>query len=97
MADSIHTQESTSEAHSSATRTLSTWVEDLTLTSVPDEIKTRVKHLILDGIGCALVGARLPWSAKARDAITKIEAPGRCTIFGWNQVWFELSTPLTQM
>jgi aconitate decarboxylase len=97
MADSIHTQESKSEAHCSATRTLSTWVEDLPLTSVPDEIRTRVKHLILDGIGCALVGARLPWSAKARDAITKIEAPGRCTIFGWNQVCFKPSTRLTQI
>jgi hypothetical protein len=35
-----------------------------------------------------MVGARLPWSGKARDAITRMETPGKCTVFGWNQVCF---------
>jgi aconitate decarboxylase len=34
------------------------WIDGLELTSVPHEIKTRLKHLILDGIACSLVGAR---------------------------------------
>ena len=33
-----------------------------TLGDVPDSVQERAKHLILDGIGCAIVGAQLPVS-----------------------------------
>ncbi|KAB8067828.1 hypothetical protein BDV29DRAFT_162959 [Aspergillus leporis] len=41
------------------------------------------QYLILDGIACALVGARLPWSETAAQAVFAMESPGPCTIYGW--------------
>ncbi|GKZ90273.1 hypothetical protein AnigIFM59636_001953 [Aspergillus niger] len=67
------------------THTLSTWLEDLTPESIPVEVRERAKYLILDGLACALLGARLPWSVKAHDAITTIEGQGKCTVIGWNE------------
>ena len=67
------------------------WASRLELKDIPEDIKTRTKYLILDGIACALVGAQLPWSRTATQALIKIEGLGNCTLFGWNQV---LSSPL---
>ena len=41
---------------------LSSWLANTTLDDVPATVRERAKHLILDGIACALVGAQLPWS-----------------------------------
>jgi hypothetical protein len=68
------------------TEILSSWIESLTWESVPEEIKTRTKHLLLDSIGCAMLGARLPWSTAARNALVEIEGSGACSIFGWEEV-----------
>ena len=67
------------------------WVKSIELQDVPEEIRTHTKYLILDGIGCALVGAKLPWSRTATEAILKMEGPGNCTVFGWDQVWISLT------
>ncbi|OJZ90093.1 hypothetical protein ASPFODRAFT_43460 [Aspergillus luchuensis CBS 106.47] len=80
-----HTAPPATSTDSSVTRTLSTWLEELTPDSIPIEIRTRAKYLILDGLACALLGARLPWSVKAHDAITAIEGRGNCTVIGWNE------------
>ena len=65
---------------------VSNWVDTIRLEDVPEEVKTNAKHLILDGIGCALVGAQLPWSKTAVNGVLGMEGPGNCTLFGWNQV-----------
>ena len=36
---------------------LATWVAEVSLSDVPPEVVERAKHLLLDGIGCALIGA----------------------------------------
>ncbi|KAH9208834.1 hypothetical protein DL95DRAFT_428481 [Leptodontidium sp. 2 PMI_412] len=36
---------------------LSLWLSPLTLSDIPESIKTRAKYLLLDGVGCALVAA----------------------------------------
>ncbi|PYH32005.1 MmgE/PrpD family protein [Aspergillus neoniger CBS 115656] len=74
-----HTASPATSTGSSVTRTLSTWLEELTPDSIPIEIRTRAKYQILDGLACALLGARLPWSVKAHNAITAIEGRGKCT------------------
>ena len=38
--------------------------------TIPHSMIERAKHLILDGIACGLVGARVPWSKAAFDAIS---------------------------
>ena len=64
---------------------LAEWLQHLRLDAVPDEVKARAKHLILDGIACALVGARLPWSDTAVETITRFEGSGDKTIIGWGR------------
>ena len=41
---------------------LATWLAETSLADVPTEVSNRARYLLLDGIGCLLVGAQLPWS-----------------------------------
>jgi len=61
---------------------LATWIADLTLDRVPQNVVERAKHLLLDGLGCALVGAQLPWSRVATDAVLGLEGPGDTVVIG---------------
>ncbi len=61
---------------------LATWVADLTLDDVPQIVVERAKHLLLDGVGCALVGAQLPWSRVATDAVLGLEGSGDTVVIG---------------
>ncbi|BAX93565.1 MmgE/PrpD family protein [Mycobacterium shigaense] len=58
------------------------WVADLRLDDVPAPVLERAKYLLLDGLGCALVGAQLPWSRVATDAVLGLEGPGDTVIIG---------------
>ncbi len=64
---------------------LATWVADLTLDDVPQAVVQRAKHLLLDGLGCALVGAQLPWSRTATAAVLGLESPGETVVIGTGQ------------
>jgi 2-methylcitrate dehydratase PrpD len=64
---------------------LAGWLQDLTLAAVPADVQERAKHVILDGIACALVGAKLPWSCIAVDTVTRFEGRGERTIIGWDR------------
>jgi 2-methylcitrate dehydratase PrpD len=61
---------------------LATWVADVTLDEVPPNVIERAKHLLLDGLGCALVGAQLPWSRVATDAVLGLESAGDTVVIG---------------
>jgi 2-methylcitrate dehydratase PrpD len=61
---------------------LAGWVADLTLDQVPHDVVERAKHLLLDGLGCALVGAQLPWSRVATDAVLGLESQGDTVVIG---------------
>jgi 2-methylcitrate dehydratase PrpD len=67
---------------SGPTGALATWVADLTLDAVPDDVVERAKHLLLDGVGCALTGAQLPWSRVATRAVLDMEAHGDSVVIG---------------
>ncbi|GAB3208279.1 MmgE/PrpD family protein [Nocardia tengchongensis] len=58
------------------------WVEQLTLATIPDRVRTRAKHLLLDGVACGLVGAQLPWSRVATDAVLGLEGSGDSVVIG---------------
>jgi aconitate decarboxylase len=64
---------------------LSNWLAQLSLSDVPHIVRERAKYLLLDGIGCALVGAKLPWSALAVETFTRFEGRGDKTIIGWGR------------
>jgi 2-methylcitrate dehydratase PrpD len=61
---------------------LAGWVSDLTLDDVPPPVVERAKYLLLDGLGCALVGAQLPWSRVATDAVLGLEGGGASIVIG---------------
>ncbi|KAF1817564.1 2-methylcitrate dehydratase PrpD [Eremomyces bilateralis CBS 781.70] len=65
------------------TTQLSSWISSATLNDIPEEIRVRAKHLILDGLGCGLLGAHLPSSEKAARAIFDLEPVGDATVIGW--------------
>src|SRR5271165_1106410 len=61
---------------------LATWVADVTLDDVPRDVVERAKHLLLDGIGCALIGSQLPWSRVATGAVLDLENNGDVVVIG---------------
>src|SRR6202012_3407312 len=62
---------------------LATWVAKTTLDDVPASVRDRAKHLVLDGIGCALVGAQLPWSRIGVEGVTALDDAGDAVLVGW--------------
>ncbi|QUQ72394.1 MmgE/PrpD family protein [Kutzneria sp. CA-103260] len=59
-----------------------TWIHELAWDDVPDKVRVRAAHLLLDGLGCALVGAQLPWSRVATDAVFGVEGAGDAVVIG---------------
>jgi 2-methylcitrate dehydratase PrpD len=64
---------------------LAAWLAGLRLEDVPERVRQRAIHLLLDGIGCALVGARLPWSRPAVESLCRLEGAGPAQLIGWNR------------
>jgi aconitate decarboxylase len=69
-------------AQDGPTRIVAEFVANSTYDTLPDEIAERTKYLILDGLACGLVGAQLPWSRIAVEALTELEGDGPAIIWG---------------
>ncbi len=63
---------------------LATWVAETTLDDVPASVRDRARHLVLDGIGCALAGAQLPVSRIGVDGVTALDSAGDAALIGWD-------------
>ena len=55
---------------------LATWLANTTLDDIPPSVRERAKHLLLDGVACALVGAQLPVSRKGVEGVTALDDAG---------------------
>lgn len=64
------------------TEQLSRWLADLRLEHIPARVRERAAHILLDGVGCAIVGARLPWSESATEALRALEGDGPAILIG---------------
>ena len=62
---------------------LATWAASSSLDRIPDTVKQRAKYLLLDGIGCLLVGSHLDWSRLGVEAITDFDPSGEYMIAAW--------------
>src|SRR5271166_703923 len=62
---------------------LATWLAETTLDDVPAPVREHAKHLLLDGIACALVGAQLPVSRIGVEGITTLDDAGSALLIGW--------------
>src|SRR5271154_3607777 len=62
---------------------LSTWLANTALDDIPTSVRKRAKHLLLDGVACALVGAQLPVSRKGVEGVTSLDDAGNAALIGW--------------
>src|ERR1700690_74410 len=62
---------------------LATWLANTTLDDIPTSVRERAKHLLLDGVACALVGAQLPVSRKGVEGVTNLDDAGNALLIGW--------------
>lgn len=68
------------------TAQLCNWIHELKLEDIPEHVQTRAKYLMLDGLACALTGARVPWSVDAAKALLEFEEPGKHVVIGYQEV-----------
>ena len=62
---------------------LATWLAGTRLEDVPPRVREHAKHLVLDGVACALVGAQLPVSRKGVEGIMALDDAGTSALIGW--------------
>jgi aconitate decarboxylase len=67
------------------TQTVANFVAASRFDTLPDAVVDRTKYLVLDGLACGLVGAQLPWSRVAAEALIDLEGHGPATVWGWDQ------------
>lgn len=66
------------------------FVSGLTYEAIPQEVRERIKLLMLDSLGCALYGAHLEWCRILQTTLTRVDQTRDCTIWGTN---LKLSAP----
>ena len=64
------------------TRRIAEFVSNLQYDDIPDEVKGRIKLLVLDSLGCALYGANLPWTNIQQEVLSEIDHTRTTTIWG---------------
>ena len=62
---------------------LATWLAKTTLDDIPPSVREHARHLLLDGVACALVGAQLPVSRKGVEGVTALDDVGSALLIGW--------------
>ncbi len=68
-----------------ATGVLAEYLAAASLDDLPEDVVERAHHLLLDGVGCGLLAARMPWSNLAVEAICDIEGDGPVLLWGWGR------------
>jgi aconitate decarboxylase len=64
---------------------LVTWLAATTLSDIPERVRERAKYLLLDGVGCALVGAQLPVSRVGVEGVLAFDPAGSGVLVGWGE------------
>ncbi len=72
------------------TRAIGEFVASLRYEDIPKEVLDRIKLLMLDSLGCALYGSRLPWSEILRSTLKSLDTTTACGIWGTSE---RLSAP----
>ena len=64
------------------TRGIARFVSGLRYEAVPAEVRTRIKLLMLDSLGCAIYGADLPWTRILQRSLASLDRTAACTVWG---------------
>ena len=76
------------------TRGIAEFVSNLQYDSIPENVRSRIKLLMLDSLGCALFGADLEWTRILQDTLQKVDTTRSCSVWGTNK---KLSAPHTAL
>ena len=60
------------------TRGLARYIATVAYDDIPGQVKTRLKLLMLDALGCAIYGVDLPWSRHPGPGAESRRPPHRC-------------------
>jgi 2-methylcitrate dehydratase PrpD len=66
------------------TRGIAEFVSDLQYEAIPQEVRTRIKLLMLDSLGCALYGADLEWTRILQETLAKVDSTRSSAVWGTN-------------
>jgi 2-methylcitrate dehydratase PrpD len=58
------------------------FVAGLRYEDIPNEVKERIKLLILDSLGCAIFGAELEWSRILMETLAAVDTSTGCSVWG---------------
>jgi len=72
------------------TRGIAQFVSGLKYEAIPEEVRHRLKLLMLDSLGCALYGADLEWCRILQERLATVDSTRSCAIWGTNR---KLSAP----
>src|SRR5688500_14999034 len=72
------------------TRGIAEFVSGLQYDAIPEEVRHRLKLLMLDSLGCALYGADLQWSRILQEQLASVDTTRACAIWGTDR---KLSAP----
>ena len=72
------------------TRGIAEFVSSLKYEAIPEEVRSRIKLLMLDSLGCALYGADLEWSRILQDTLQQVDSTRTCAVWGTGK---KLSAP----
>ena len=72
------------------TRGIAQFVAGLQYDAIPEAVRTRIKLLMLDSLGCALYGADLEWSRILQDRLGALDTSRTCAVWGTDR---KLSAP----
>ena len=64
------------------TRGIAEFVSGLRYEAIPRAVRERAKLLILDSLGCALYGARLPWCRILQRTLARLDRSAACAVWG---------------
>lgn len=64
------------------TRAIAAFVSSLTYDRIPEEVRERIKLLILDSLGCGLYGADLPWTRILSETLEGVDATRTSPVWG---------------
>ena len=66
------------------TRGIAEFVSNLQYDAIPQEVRTRIKLLMLDSLGCALYGADLEWTRILQETLAKVDNTRSSAVWGTN-------------
>ena len=77
--DNAHQTQVTDNPYS---RKVAQFVSGLAYDKIPEEVRSRIKLLILDSLGCGIYGSTKEHSILAIDALSAVDTNGNCGIWG---------------